>query len=154
MKTPDIRNAARDDVTAIEQLVNATGLFPAELVSDLMVPSLNGETTEFWQVLRADGAVMGFTYTVPEMLAGGTWNLTAIAVAPAHQRKGLGRALLLSVEETLRKTGQRLLLIDTSSTEDFDQTRSFYLRNGYEEEARIRDYWAKSDDKVVFRKAL
>ena len=33
-------------------------------------------------------------------------------------------------------------------------TRAFYAKCCYEEEARIRDYWAEGDDLVVFRKAL
>jgi hypothetical protein len=46
------------------------------------------------------------------------------------------------------------LIADTSGTDDFAPTRAFYRKNGYAEEARIRDFWAKGDDKVVFWTAL
>jgi hypothetical protein len=46
------------------------------------------------------------------------------------------------------------LLVETSSLAQYDRTRAFYAGRGYEEEARIRDYWAVGDDLVVFRKAL
>ena len=46
------------------------------------------------------------------------------------------------------------MIVDTSGTDDFAMTRKFYSQNGYEEEARIRDFWADGDDKVIFRKAL
>jgi len=44
--------------------------------------------------------------------------------------------------------------VETSGTADFAATRRFYRQNGYEEEGRIRDFWAAGDDKVIFRKPL
>ena len=46
------------------------------------------------------------------------------------------------------------MLVETSALPQYDRTRAFYVKCGYEEEARIRDYWAADDDLVVFRKAL
>ena len=62
--------------------------------------------------------------------------------------------MLRGVEEDLRARGQRLLLVETSSTPQYDRTRAFYDKLGYEEEARVRDYWEAGDDLVLFRKAL
>jgi RimJ/RimL family protein N-acetyltransferase len=47
-----------------------------------------------------------------------------------------------------------MLLVETSGLPDFERTRTFYAKCGYEEEARIRDFYAVNDDKVVFRKVL
>jgi hypothetical protein len=47
-----------------------------------------------------------------------------------------------------------MLLVETSRLPDFDHTRKFYIKCGYEEEARIRDFYATGDDKVVFHKVL
>ena len=44
--------------------------------------------------------------------------------------------------------------METSSTPAYDGARGFYRRNGYDEEARVRDYWTAGDDLVLFRKAL
>ena len=54
----------------------------------------------------------------------------------------------------LQAKGARILIADTSGTEAFAPPRAFYAANGYAEEARIRDFWATGDDKVVFWKAL
>lgn len=48
----------------------------------------------------------------------------------------------------------RFLLVDTSGTAQYDRTRAFYVRCGYRQEARVRDYWTAGDDLVIFRKAL
>ena len=77
-----------------------------------------------------------------------------IAVRPASQGRGRGAAMLRHVEENLRTRDQRLLLVETSGLPQYDRTRAFYVRCGYEEEARVRDYWTAGDDMVLFRKAL
>ncbi|MEL7279879.1 MAG: GNAT family N-acetyltransferase [Pseudomonadota bacterium] len=150
----EITPTTEDDVAALQAIVDATGLFPPDLVPNLLAPVFAGETTEFWRTARMEDLVVGFCYTMPEMLAEGAWNIAAIAVAQGKQGRGIGKALLGAVEHELRARGQRLVIVDTSSTEDFAETRAFYLNAGYEEEARIRDFWADDDDKVVFRKVL
>lgn len=97
---------------------------------------------------------MGLCYTVPEELTDRTWNMLALAVRPELQGKRLGAALVQAAEQHLKDKGQRILIVDTSGTDDFALTRKFYTQNGYEEEARIRDFWADGDDKVIFRKTL
>jgi ribosomal protein S18 acetylase RimI-like enzyme len=63
-------------------------------------------------------------------------------------------ALLRHVEQALAARGERLLLVETSGSPGFERTRAFYRKRGYEEEARIRDFYRAGEDKVVFRKAL
>ncbi|MCV6597485.1 MAG: N-acetyltransferase, partial [Mangrovicoccus sp.] len=87
-------------------------------------------------------------------LAEGTVNMLALAVHPERPGTGMGAALVAAAEAHLGTKDQRILIVETSGTEAFARTRAFYLQNGYEEEARIRDFWAKGDDKVIFRKAL
>ena len=41
-----------------------------------------------------------------------------------------------------------------SSRADYEPTRAFYLRVGYVEEARLRDFYARGDDKVFYVKRL
>lgn len=77
-----------------------------------------------------------------------------IAVQPARQGQGRGAAVLRHVEEDLLARDQRLLLVETSGLSQYDRTCAFYVKCGYEEEARVRDYWAAGDDLVMFRKAL
>ena len=81
-----------------------------------------------------------------------TWNLQLIAIRPNRQGQGRGAKLLRYVEQTLMAQGGRILLVETLSS--LERTQAFYHKCGYEEEARIRDFYATGYDKVVFRKAL
>ena len=77
-----------------------------------------------------------------------------IVVSPALQGTGRGRGLLGHVEATLRDQDQRLLLIETSGTAQYDGTRKFYARAGYQEVARVPAYFEDGDDLVLFLKDL
>ncbi|NET59822.1 MAG: GNAT family N-acetyltransferase, partial [Symploca sp. SIO2E6] len=93
-------------------------------------------------------------YYAPEPYTEGTWNLYFIAVHPSRQGEGIGTKLLYYIEQMLAGQGDRLLLVETSGLPNFERTRSFYRKHGYEEEARIREFYRAGDDKVIFRKAL
>jgi ribosomal protein S18 acetylase RimI-like enzyme len=92
----------------------------------------------------------------------GTWNLYLIAVHPDRlwrkrsyrQRQGRGKKLLEHVEQLLIDRGERVLLVETAGTEDFEYVRAFYRKSGYTEEARIRDFYKAGVDKVIYLKFL
>ena len=58
------------------------------------------------------------------------------------------------VEQALAADGQRLVLVETSGLPSFEKTRAFYKKLGYNEEARIREFYQTGEDKIVFRKAV
>lgn len=150
----DIRQTISDDLSGIETVLEETGLFPKDLLAAMIDPVLAGQSPDLWLSCLLGGTVAGFCFVAPEPLTEGTWNMRAIGVRPVHQGKGQGSALTRAVEERLARRGGRLLIVDTSGTDDFAMTRKFYAQNGYETEARIRDFWTKGDDKVTFRKLL
>ncbi|WP_298935839.1 GNAT family N-acetyltransferase [uncultured Ruegeria sp.] len=154
MKKPTINPTSSDDIPGLKTVLDGTELFPSTMLPYMLAPALKGETEALWLTCHQDGEAVGLCYTVPEDLADGTWNMLALAVRPDLQGKRLGAALLRAAEQHLKGKGQRILIVDTSGSDDFALTRKFYAKNGYEEEARIRDFWADGDDKVVFRKAL
>ena len=154
MTNPIIEKTAIDDIAGLQRVLDGTELFPSEMLPDMLAPALAGETEAFWLTCHSNGEAVGLCYTVPEEFADGTWNMLALGVRPDLQGKQLGAALVAATERYLKDKGQRVLIVDTSGTDDFALTRKFYAKNGYEEEARIRDFWADGDDKVTFRKAL
>lgn len=151
----NIRPTEHDDIPALQKVLDGTGLFPSELLPEMAGATLSDTSSEdVWLTCEKEGTAIGFCYAAPEQLAEGTWNMLAIAVHPSMQGHGAGGAIVKRLEEILRKRGHRVLIADTSGTSAFDETRKFYRKNGYTEEARIRDFWAAGDDKVVFWKSL
>jgi ribosomal protein S18 acetylase RimI-like enzyme len=151
----NIRPTTHDDLADLQEVLDGTELFPSEMLPDMVSGFLSGnEDSDLWLICEVDGKAVGFCYAVPEELTDRVWNMLAVAVLPVLQGKGHGGALVAELETTLKDRGQRILIADTSGVEAFAQTREFYRKNGYTEEARIRDFWAAGDDKIVFWKSL
>src|SRR5690606_9058255 len=98
--------------------------------------------------------VVGYTCYGQTPCTSGTFDLYWIAVHNDLRSKGLGRILQRETEERIRALGGRRLFADTSGREQYEPTRRFYRSMGYEEEARLRDFYAPGDDKVIFGKRL
>ena len=98
------------------------------------------------------GQILGFAYFAPAAMTDRTWYLYWIAVTRQTQARGIGSKLLKYSEEQIQKANGRVYLIETSSLPQYEQTRRFYLKHGYEQHAVLRDYYADGDDMVIFRK--
>ena len=151
-KRPSIRPVVPADVAALKTLVDTT-LFPADLLDDMIAPYLAG-SSDIWLTHERDGLPVAVAFCEAERMTEGTWNLLAIAVLPVRQGAGVGAALVRHLEFLLAARGERILIVETSGLPAYDGARRFYARLGFAEEARIRDFYAAGDDKVVFRKAL
>jgi ribosomal protein S18 acetylase RimI-like enzyme len=149
-----IRPLERADLERVAFLVDVNEMFPSEMLLDMTAGHFAGETGAHRWIVFDDGTVQAAAYYRPEPLTEGTWNVLMIAVDPAEHGCGIGTQLMRFIEQELAGEGIRVLLVETSGTADFKRTRGFYDMLGYEREARIRDYYAEGDDKVIFRKAF
>ena len=111
----------------------------------------SGESEDLWYSADQQG-LAGIAYCAPEVMTHGTWNLLLLWINPTHQRQGVGQALLKQVEKELRSKQARLLLVETSSLIDFTVARTFYSKQGFAEEAKIRNYYASGEDKLIYTK--
>jgi GNAT superfamily N-acetyltransferase len=152
-----IRLSTPDDTTALIAIADAIGFQPNELeeLSEMLSDYFSGDSDSdhFW-ITDDDNEPIGVAYCEPERMTNRTWNLQLLAIRPDRQGQGRGATLLRYVEQTLTARSGRMLLVETSGLPEFERTRAFYVKCGYEEEARIRDFYAAGDDKVVFRKVL
>jgi GNAT superfamily N-acetyltransferase len=98
--------------------------------------------------------LLGYACAGPTPATEGTFDLYWLAVDAAAQGKGIGTALVREVERELRDRGARMLLVETSSRPDYSDTRAFYARCGYSEAARIKDFYAPADDRIMLTTRL
>jgi ribosomal protein S18 acetylase RimI-like enzyme len=148
---------AASDRAAIESIVRRTGVFRPEEVAvalELVDIGLSGDDRGYRFVVVEDGAVVGYACFGHASMTEGVYDLYWIAVDPARQGEGIGRKLLARVEDAVRASGGRMLLVETESTEPYEATRRFYERAGYPELARVRDYYRPGADKVILGRVL
>jgi len=82
------------------------------------------------------------------------YDLYWIATHPDHQGAGGGTQLLDEVERRLRQREARMLVVETSSRQDYQPTRQFYERRGYDCAAQLEDYYAPGDARVIYTKCF
>ena len=158
--TPNsLRTARAEDMPSLIELLVAIELFTPDEIEELQALLstffADENSHEFW-IVDDDPqlGLSGIAYCAPERMTQSTWNLYLIGVHKERRGNGRGSRLLSHVEAMVGARDGHVLLIETSALAKFEDTRSFYLKSGYCEEARIRSYYKSGDDKVVFWKAL
>lgn len=155
MNNLNIRPLQADDLTPLKAVIDSTGLFPGEMLDEMAAPFLSGAAPDdLWFVAHDRDVAVGLVYCVPEGLTDKTWNLLLIAVDQGRQGQGVGSRLTRHLEHRLSTGTGRVLIVETSSLPSFDRTRAVYRKLDYAEVARVPDFYAAGEDKIVFWKAL
>ena len=160
-----IRSAKRDDLAELRRIASLTEMFLGdELNSFVTEMESHLDAVDNGLAPKGDLCIaiandderrgLGAIYFKPEIMAQGVMNLLFIGVAPEARQKGVGRALLLHFEDAVQKSGARLAIIETASDPMFAPAWQLYEKAGYEQEARVRDYFDDGLDKLIFRKRL
>ena len=147
------------DIGRVSSLVDATGFFSRE--EGEVAIELVGERLEKGE---ASGYAFLFAEREEELLGYACYGRTPgtvssydlywIVGSPAHQGSGVGSSLLTEVESRIRRAGGTQIWIDTSGRAQYEPTRAFYRRRGYRQEARLRDFYAPGDDKLILVRIL
>jgi ribosomal protein S18 acetylase RimI-like enzyme len=109
---------------------------------------------EFVGSFSREGQLIGYVCYGATPGTDRTYDLYWIAVHPEFQGGGGGSLLLEEVERRLRQREARLLVVETSSRNDYAPTRRFYESRGYSQSARLSDFYAPGDDRFVYTKRL
>lgn len=158
MKTT-IRPMVRKDKSTIMDILRTLPEFtPEEVVvaEELIDAYLETSSISGYLVLVAevDAVVTGYVCYGPTPLTRGTWDVYWIAVDPGGQGQGVGRALMAFTEARIKESQGRLVLVETSGRPDYAKTRRFYNSIEYREAARVLDFYAPGDDKLILEKRL
>jgi ribosomal protein S18 acetylase RimI-like enzyme len=105
-------------------------------------------------VAHEGDALVGYICYGPTPMTAGTYDLYWVASDPASRTRGVGSQLVAAMESDLRSRGGRMIRVETSAQEAYGATRSFYARNQYVEEARLKDFYKPGDDLVMLTKRL
>lgn len=153
------RVPAAGDIDSVRALARATGFFSpdevavaGELVEERVA---RGEVSDYRFILaERAGRLAGYSCFGRIALTRSSFDLYWIVVHPDEQRAGLGGTLLAMTEGEIAALGGERVYVDTSSRPQYEPTRAFYRRAGYREAARLEDFYAPGDGKVVFAKRL
>jgi GNAT superfamily N-acetyltransferase len=154
-----IRPLRRDDREPICRLLVATGVFTDDetaIALELIDIVVDNPTQKDYiiRVCEEGGEILGYYCVGPTPATQFTYDLYWIAVDPAMHGKGIGRILDEHALDLVRERGGRLVIAETSSQPRYDRTRAFYVRRGYAELARIKEYYRPDDDLVIYGKYL
>jgi GNAT superfamily N-acetyltransferase len=154
-----IRPLAGGDREAIRRILAATGVFTGDEVAIALelvdtVLEKPGQKDYIIRVLEEEGSVLGYYCVGPTPATQATFDLYWIAVDPAVHGKGVGAQLDRHALGLISEMGGSLVIAETSSRPAYDGTRAFYVRRGYSELARIREYYRPGDDLIVYGKYL
>jgi D-alanine-D-alanine ligase len=161
-KPPRVRyrtQPAAGDVAALRRLIAAAGVFYREeraVALELLETRLTEGSKSGYSFVFAErqGRLLGYAAWGAAPLTQRSFDLYWIVVAPAAQGQGLGRALLERVERAVAARGGGNLYIETSSRKGYARTRRFYRDAGYRRLARLRDFYAQGDHKLMFCKVI
>jgi ribosomal protein S18 acetylase RimI-like enzyme len=147
------------DVGGLSQLVAALDVFDSAeraVAVELLEERLrHGEPSGYFFVLADVGnELAGYSAWGPVPLTASSFDLYWIAVHPRYQRLGLGRELLAETERLVARRGGARLYIETSSRPVYTRTRAFYVQAAYREVARLPDFYAEGDAKIIYCKVI
>lgn len=150
----------RADRAHFEKILSSSGYFYDFEIEVAL--SLADETYEkgqensgyHWVRLLEKGVVVGFACFGPNPSSVHSWDLYWIAIQEEQRQKHYGSVILKNAEERISSLGGKIVWIETSGRPLYEPTRHFYLKNGYELAATLREFYGPGDDKLVYRKVL
>jgi D-alanine-D-alanine ligase len=148
-----------EDRRRVRELVASTGVFSlieedvaVELVDERLA---KGPPSGYCFVFAEQEEItLGYTCYGPIPLTQGSYDLYWIAVEKTAQGRKIGQYLLQETERLILAEGGRHVYIETSNRPQYAPTRGFYLRNGYQQAALLKDFYGLGDDKVIYWKDL
>jgi len=153
-----IRPMEPRDKEPVLGLIRATNMFTAaeiavaeELVDIYLGKS--GQNDYRVVVIENDQKdAVGYMTWGPTPVAEDAYDIYWMAVSPAEQGRGRGKALVGWLEDEVRRRAGRMIIIETSSQPKYNGTRQFYIDLDYKEVARVPDFYRAGDDRVIYAK--
>lgn len=155
-----IRPITSSDRDAIDQLLQATGVFRSEehavameLVAEILQKGSDSSYRGFCFCER-DSRLSGYICFGPVPMTERSYDLYWIAVDPGTAGRGIGSKLVAFMESSIARNGGGTVYIETSSTAPYEAAAALYRKSGYTLAARLNDFYRSGDHKLVFRREI
>lgn len=153
----EIRRTVPADVEPLMKILAGTAFFhdnELQIAEEVLLDAVNDLKVSDYQSYTAcvDGRPAGWVCWGATPCTDKTFDVYWLAVDKKIQGKGIGRKLMAFAEESIWEAGGRLAVLETAGREDYKPTRGFYMSIGYTEAARVKDFYAPGDDKVIYTK--
>jgi ribosomal protein S18 acetylase RimI-like enzyme len=148
-----IRPLTSQDLPALTDILRRTPNFlpdEVEVALELLIESAHDPQSTYKTLVALDEQILGYVCYGRTPMTDHTYDLYWIVVDPTQHGKGLGRALYQRMEHDVRNEGGKIVRIETSSSEGYENTKAFYHRLGFEELNHIRDFYRAGDHLITF----
>ncbi len=147
------------DIGDIVEIVKSTGFFNDEeldVAAELVEERLTRGTASgyYFLFMELDKKVTGYSCYGPIPGTLTSFDLYWIAVHNELRGMGLGKVIMERTEKEIARMGGNQIYVETSSRDLYIPTRKFYERCGYIAEARLKDFYAPGDDKIIYVKSI
>lgn len=126
----------------------------AHVAAELADTTLDGTETYRWLIAEQDGELVGYTCYDRIPLTQVSFDLYWIAVLPELRGTGLASELIARTAKFAKSKRGLWIFAETSSREAYAPARGFYVKAGFEQVARMEDFYDMGDDKLVYRLKL
>ena len=148
------------DRISIEAVLRSTDFFyefevqTALEIADETIEKGVQKSGYYWLKATDEDGLIAFANYGKNAFSTHSWDLYWIAVHHNSRNKKLGSILLKAVEDDVREMGGRILWIETSGRPLYAPTESFYVRNGYNLQASLKEFYGPGDPKQIYSKVL
>jgi len=154
------KGIGEDDLKGIEEILRSTDFFyefEIEIALGLAEQTVAEGAEEcgyYWMKITDETGLVAFANYVKNSFSVHSWDLYWLAVHQRARHKKFGSLLLKEVEDDIRRSGGKILWLDTSGRPLYAPTEAFYIKNGYTLQASLKDFYATGDPKQVYSKIL
>lgn len=149
----------RSDSAIVRDIVSSSGFFnqleveiAVELVNERLSKGL--ESGYYFVFAEMNNKTVGYSCFGQIPATKASYDLYWIAVHDSVRGMGIGKRLMEKSESAIKKLGGSRIYIDTSSRDQYKPTQAFYAACGYRLEARLEDFYATGDSKLIYVKRI
>jgi ribosomal protein S18 acetylase RimI-like enzyme len=147
------------DVEIVRDITKSSGFFNTEeikIAAELVEARLSeGKSSGYYFIFaEIDGHVVSYSCYGPIEGTKSSYDLYWIATHNNYRGKGIGKKLIIETEKRIAQAKGKNIYVETASKPQYEPTRKFYESMNYVLEARLKQFYADDDDKLIYVKRV